>query len=49
MVNKWLSSSNWPIEAAKTGTANLGESGQVRNSNEEVLLIPKTPRLIPHH
>ena len=46
---KRLNSSIWPIDETITGYANPGQSGPESNGNEELLHIPHTPRLEPHH
>ena len=47
--SKRLNSPIWPINETLTGTTILGQSGHENNVNEEVLHIPQTPRLEPHH
>ena len=46
---KWLNSTIWPIDGTLTGTTTLGQSRPESDGYEEVLYIPQTLRLEPHH
>ena len=49
MYRKWLNISILSIVGTLTGTTTLGQGGPGSTCNKEVLYIPQSPKLMPHH